>query len=77
MVGAVSIDHAGEYVASCSIDGKVIVKGLVSQEHNYSFSANKPVKAISIDPIFARSGTGRRFMTGQFHYLDIVFSEVN
>ena len=63
-VTQMSIDHIGENVASCSIDGKVSVRGLLSPEVEFSANHNKPVRAVSIDPVYFRSGSGRKFMTG-------------
>ena len=51
-----SIDHKGENVASCSIDGRVCVRGLLSSsEPDFSANLNKPVRAVSIDPVYFRS----------------------
>ncbi len=73
----VSLDHSGEFLASSSLDGRVCVRGLLTSEHDHdadlgpspsSSSSSRlrprPANAVSIDPIFARQGTGRRFMTG-------------
>lgn len=50
----VSIDHAGEYYASCSNDGRVVVTGLYTDDNTHNFKLDKPVQAIAIDPIYAR-----------------------
>jgi len=63
-VNQVSVDHAGEYYASCSDDGRVVVTGLYTEENTHNFNMDKPVKSIAIDPIYARPNSGRRFMTG-------------
>ena len=57
-VAQMSIDHIGENVASCSIDGKVSVRGLLSNEVEFSADLNRPVRAVSIDPVYFRSGQG-------------------
>ena len=54
-VTQMSIDHIGEYVASASIDGKVCVRGLLSSDVDFSANLNKPVRAVSIDPVYFRS----------------------
>jgi hypothetical protein len=64
-VGQISIDHAGEYVASCSLDGRVIIRGLLNTDNDHNFVMNKTLRSISVDPIFAKPGAGRRFMTGE------------
>ena len=63
-VNQVSVDHAGEFYASCSDDGRAVVTGLYSDENTHNFSMERPVTSIAIDPIYARKDSGRRFMTG-------------
>ena len=61
----ISVDHSGEFVASCSAaEGKVMVSGLYTKENNHSMTMGAAVSAITLDPIYARPGSGRRFMTG-------------
>jgi hypothetical protein len=60
----VSVDHAGEFYASCSDDGRVVVTGLYSDDNTHNFSMERPITSIAIDPIYARKDSGRRFMTG-------------
>lgn len=50
----ISVDFAGEYIASCSNDGSVVVRGLYSDEvvqHEYA----RPLMAIAIEPHYTRS----------------------
>lgn len=63
-VTQISIDHVGEHVASCSMDGRVVISGLYTKENNHMLSSGKPVFSVALDPIFARPGSGKRFMTG-------------
>ena len=63
-VSQISIDHSGEYVASCSTDGRVIITGLYFSDYNYSFSVGRPIYSVALDPLFAKTGSGRRFMIG-------------
>ncbi|XP_076360932.1 vacuolar protein sorting-associated protein light isoform X2 [Tachypleus tridentatus] len=63
-VNQISIDENGDHIASCSDDGKVVIHGLYSSEHNYILSLDRPVRAVALDPFFYKSGTGRRFITG-------------
>ena len=63
-VNQVSVDHAGEFYASCSDDGRVVVTGLYSDDHTLNFSMDRPVSSIAIDPIYARKDSGKRIMTG-------------
>jgi len=62
-VSQVSIDHAGEFYASCSIDGRIVVTGLYTDDNTHNFKMDKPARTIAIDPIYARANSGRRFMT--------------
>jgi hypothetical protein len=64
MVTQISIDHVGENMASCSLDGKVVVRALLTGEIEYCVSLNRAVRAVSIDPVYYRSGSGKKFMTG-------------
>ena len=66
-VEQISTDHLGEFVGTCSTDGRVIIRGLTNQDNNHNFTMNKPIKALALDPLYATSGYGRRFMTGKIH----------
>ena len=63
-VNQLSVDHAGEYYASCSEDGRILVTGLYSEDNTVSLNMERPVQSIAIDPIYARSNSGKRFMSG-------------
>ena len=67
-VSQVSIDHRGEFVGSCSgADGRVIITGLYTNEnsHNFQpFTDGRPIYSISLDPLYFKDRSGRRFMTG-------------
>jgi WD40 repeat protein len=63
-VSQIAVDHAGEFVASSSTDGRVIITGLYTRDSNHSLTTGKPVHSVALDPIFARPGSGKRFMTG-------------
>ncbi|EEC05120.1 vacuolar protein-sorting protein, putative [Ixodes scapularis] len=63
-VHQISIDEKGDHFASCSSDGKVVVHGLYSRDNNQQLTFDRAVGAVAIDPNFYRSGTGRRFITG-------------
>ena len=67
-VSQISIDHAGEFVGSCSgEDGRVIITGLYTNEnnHNYQpFNDGRPIYSISLDPLYSKKNSGRKFMTG-------------
>ncbi|PVD30846.1 hypothetical protein C0Q70_10121 [Pomacea canaliculata] len=64
-VNQISIDEKGEYLASCSDDGKVMIAGLYGTELNQTVSFDRPVKSVGIDPYFTKSGRGRQFACGE------------
>ena len=63
-VNQLSIDHDGEYFASCGDDGKVIVTGLESNAKAFKLSFGKPVHSVGIDPFYNRKDSGRRVLMG-------------
>lgn len=63
-VNQISIDSAGEYVASCSNDGKVIIFGLCSSEFSQVTSMERPIRSIALDPNYGKSGSAQQFVTG-------------
>ncbi|XP_071478787.1 vacuolar protein sorting-associated protein 41 homolog [Diadema antillarum] len=63
-VNQVSLDMNGDYLASCSDDGRVAITGLYEGEHNQVQSFDRPVKAVALDPKFSRPGSGKQFITG-------------
>lgn len=62
-VTAISLDESGEYIASCSDDGHVVVTGLYSTDHNMKVNVDKPVKAVALDPNFAK-GSAKQLVYG-------------
>lgn len=63
-VNQISIDLNGDFIASCSDDGKVFIYGLYSTENNHNMVIGRLVKSVAIDPNYYKSGSGRRFITG-------------
>ncbi|XP_063231920.1 vacuolar protein sorting-associated protein 41 homolog isoform X2 [Bacillus rossius redtenbacheri] len=63
-VNQISIDQSGDFIASCSDDGKVFVCGLYSTEESQSVVIGRLVKSVAIDPAYSKPGSGRRFITG-------------
>ncbi|KAI8921093.1 hypothetical protein DFJ77DRAFT_448518 [Powellomyces hirtus] len=61
-VNALSIDSNGEYVASASDDGKVVINSLYSNEVQM-VNYKRPVKAVSLEPDYSRKTT-RQFVSG-------------
>lgn len=63
-VNKISVDIKGNYIASCSDDGKVLVHGLYTTENTHSLVLGRLVKSVALDPYYFKSGSGRRFLTG-------------
>ncbi|XP_017034710.1 vacuolar protein sorting-associated protein 41 homolog [Drosophila kikkawai] len=61
-VNQIDVDPKGEYVATCSDDGKVKITGLFSCENNHSLSFGKCIKAVALEPD-PKSRT-RKFIVG-------------
>ncbi|KND01521.1 uncharacterized protein SPPG_03320, partial [Spizellomyces punctatus DAOM BR117] len=61
-VNALSIDSNGEFVASASDDGKVVISSLYTTEIQ-SFNYKRPVKALCLEPDYSRKST-RQFVSG-------------
>lgn len=63
-VNRISVDAHGEYFASCSDDGRVLVRGLYSPDNAHTLTLGRQVKSVALDPNYYKSGSGRRFLTG-------------
>ncbi|XP_078322202.1 vacuolar protein sorting-associated protein 41 homolog isoform X2 [Crassostrea virginica] len=63
-VNQLSIDDSGDFIASCSDDGRVLINGLYTADNNQSINFDRPVKAVAIDPKFSKHGSGKSFVTG-------------
>lgn len=64
-VNQISIDSNGDFIASCSDDGRVFIQGLYSADNNQALKKeNCKVKSVAIDPNYYKPGSGRRFITG-------------
>ncbi|XP_027048267.1 vacuolar protein sorting-associated protein 41 homolog [Pocillopora damicornis] len=62
-INQISIDQSGDYVASCSDDGRVVINGLYSSENNVQASFDTPVKSVALDPEFSKKRT-KMYVTG-------------
>ncbi|XP_052801970.1 vacuolar protein sorting-associated protein 41 homolog isoform X2 [Mya arenaria] len=59
-VNQISVDDNGDYIASCSDDGKVRITGLYESDHDQIVNFDRPVKSVALDPNF----NNHRFVTG-------------
>ncbi|XP_017786733.1 PREDICTED: vacuolar protein sorting-associated protein 41 homolog [Nicrophorus vespilloides] len=63
-VNQISIDVKGDYIATCSDDGKVFVQGLYSKDNNHNLNIGRLMKTVALDPNYFKPSSGRRFITG-------------
>lgn len=63
-VNQISIDNKGEFIATCSDDGTVVVSGFYTNENNHKMKLERAVNTIALDPMYYKSGSGRRFIIG-------------
>ncbi|KAJ3651990.1 hypothetical protein Zmor_017992 [Zophobas morio] len=63
-VNQICIDGSGEYIATCSDDGKVFIHGLFSKENSLHLNVGRLVKTVALDPMYYKYGANRRFITG-------------
>ena len=61
-VNDICFDSEGEYIASCSDDGLVVINGLFTDER-LKFEYHRPMKAIALDPEYSQKNS-RRFVAG-------------
>ncbi|CAG8436458.1 3839_t:CDS:10 [Diversispora eburnea] len=61
-VNDISIDVAEEYVASASMDGKVVIHGMYIDSERV-FNYRRPVKCVALDPDFSRKDS-QQFVSG-------------
>lgn len=61
-VNEVSFDSDGEYVGSCSDDGTVVISNLYTDDKE-KFEYHRPVKAVALDPEYARKSS-KQFALG-------------
>lgn len=69
-VNQISIDQNGDYIASCSDDGRVFIISLYNSENTQNMCTGRLVKCISIDPNYFKTGNTKRFITGKFHSIN-------
>ncbi|XP_064614137.1 vacuolar protein sorting-associated protein 41 homolog [Liolophura sinensis] len=63
-VNQISIDDAGDFMASCSDDGRVVITGLYTESNNQTVNFDRPIKAVAVDPLFFKAGSGKHYVTG-------------
>lgn len=62
VVNDLSFDTEGEFIGSCSDDGSVVINSLFADE-KMMFEYHRPMKAIALDPDYAKKSS-RRFVAG-------------
>ncbi|XP_065201572.1 vacuolar protein sorting-associated protein 41 homolog [Planococcus citri] len=63
-VNQISMDAKGEFIATCSDDGKAYVYGLYTTDNGQEISLGRCIKSIAIDPLYYKSGINKRFVSG-------------
>lgn len=63
-VNQISLDLVGEFIATCSDDGKAYVYGLYTTDHQLQFNFGRSIRSVGIDPLYYKLGVHRRFVTG-------------
>lgn len=58
----ICVDETGEFIATASMDGQVIIISLSSRE-SYSFNLRRPIRTVALEPSFA-SRSSRAFVCG-------------
>jgi len=61
-INQISIDDNGEYIASASDDGHVVINGLYTTDAN-SYNYKRPVKAVALEPNYSKKSS-RQFASG-------------
>ncbi|KAJ8916506.1 hypothetical protein NQ315_000148 [Exocentrus adspersus] len=62
-VNQISIDSNGEFIATCSDDGRVFIHSLFTKD-NLHLNLGRLVKTIALDPSYYKLGSNKRFITG-------------
>ncbi|KAM9957832.1 hypothetical protein ACTFIW_012804 [Dictyostelium discoideum] len=57
------IDPKGDYIASCSQDGKVVINPFDKSGEQFIYNYTRPITAIALDPEFTNKNT-RQFVSG-------------
>ncbi|KAJ1550018.1 Vacuolar protein sorting-associated protein 41, partial [Nowakowskiella sp. JEL0078] len=63
-VNELCIDTNGEYVASASDDGKVVINSLYNPAEVQSFNLKRPVRAVALEPEYSKRTATRQYVTG-------------
>lgn len=63
-INQICLDWSGDFIASCSHDGKAYICGLYSAKNQLQFSTDQPIYCVAIDPDYSKLGPSRRFITG-------------
>lgn len=71
-VNDVCVDWSGDYIASCSNDGTVLISHVSAPESGV-YNYHRPVEAVRLDPQFARSKE-RPFVSGMVLHDSVVSS---
>ncbi|CRK93735.1 CLUMA_CG007263, isoform A [Clunio marinus] len=65
-INQISVDSKGEWIGSCSDDGKVHITCLYAEESGVFLNLERQIKCIELDPMYHKSSLGRRFILGDY-----------
>lgn len=68
-VNQISVDLNGEFLATCSDDGRVFIHSLFSKENNVNLNLGRLVKTIAVDPHYSKQSSNKRFITGEYYII--------
>lgn len=68
-VNQISIDTNGEFIATCSDDGKIFIHSLFSKENNFNLNVGRLVKTVALDPNYNKYSSTKRFILGMLFQL--------
>lgn len=76
-VNQISVDLNGDYLATCSDDGKVFIHGLFSKDNNMNLNVGRLVKTVALDPYYFKAGLHKRFIAGEQTVFALIDTETN
>ncbi|GMR33070.1 hypothetical protein PMAYCL1PPCAC_03265 [Pristionchus mayeri] len=63
-VSRLAVDSTGSYIMSAANDGKVVIKGILCDELNYTLTVPEVARSIALTAEFARPASGNVFVVG-------------
>lgn len=64
-VNQISVDDQAKFIATCSDDCRVYFNDLSQTKNDQHLKLMNPIKAVQLDPQYAKAGGGRRYIVGE------------